>query len=331
MRKNPIIVSLDIGGTKTRGIAVDVEAGIYLGFKAESSNLRSIAAKNLKNLFHALSEILEKNFCGRASVWCIGGAGIRKERDRRRSYSILKLSRSNASKVHVFPDFEGNWGSAFGGNDGIVSINGTGSVIFGRAKNNETRAGGWGFLLDEFPSGALLGQWALQGTLAFLDGEKNHIQFHELFMKKHPEIKPSREGILEKIYASKETQKTLGSFAPIFIEAFEVRNKWANGKVENSLKLWGGQMNNIADSLNFHPPVPWCGIGGLWESKLQLPRLSEKILKRMFSGKFFRQLPKFKVEWGPFICYQLSLEPEVPFAISDITTLEQIGEINVNE
>ncbi|MDR3375164.1 MAG: BadF/BadG/BcrA/BcrD ATPase family protein [Ancalomicrobiaceae bacterium] len=59
---------------------------------------------------------------------------------------------------------------AHGGKDGAILILGTGSQGFAIVGGEETAVGGWGFLLSDMGSGAILGRTALRAAVASVDG-----------------------------------------------------------------------------------------------------------------------------------------------------------------
>jgi len=69
-------------------------------------------------------------------------------------------------RIHVVPDYVGNWAAATGGEPGVIVISGGGSVAYGRAGSGQAlRIGGWGHVLGDEGSGFWIGLEAIKATL----------------------------------------------------------------------------------------------------------------------------------------------------------------------
>ena len=73
---------------------------------------------------------------------------------------------SGVGRIHVVPDYVGNWAAATGGKPGVMVISGGGSVAYGRTGSGEAlRIGGWGHVLGDEGSGFWIGLEAIKAAL----------------------------------------------------------------------------------------------------------------------------------------------------------------------
>src|SRR5919112_5567467 len=69
-------------------------------------------------------------------------------------------------RIHVVPDYVGNWAAATAGEPAIMVLSGGGAVAYGRdSSGHSARSGGWGHLLGDEGSGYWIGLEAIKATL----------------------------------------------------------------------------------------------------------------------------------------------------------------------
>ncbi|MDQ1055327.1 glucosamine kinase [Arthrobacter sp. SORGH_AS 212] len=159
-----IIIGLDIGGTKTRGIrfedgtpAADESVG--------SSNVQNVsrdeAARNIAELFARIGK-------GPVSRVYAGSGGIDTAED---AEALAALIRPHVPGAVVTVVHDSRLLLAAGrARTGVAVIAGTGSAAWGKnADGAEARAGGWGYLLGDEGSGYWLGREAVRHSLRRMD------------------------------------------------------------------------------------------------------------------------------------------------------------------
>jgi glucosamine kinase len=155
-----VIIGLDIGGTKTRGVRF--EDGVAVADEsAGSSNVQNVsrdeAALNLADLFSRIGG-------GPVSRVYAGAGGIDTDDDAAALAALIQPHVPGA-KVTVVHDSRLLL-AAGGAATGVAVIAGTGSAAWGRnAAGEEARAGGWGYLLGDEGSGYWLGREAVRHSL----------------------------------------------------------------------------------------------------------------------------------------------------------------------
>ncbi|WP_427018832.1 N-acetylglucosamine kinase [Pseudarthrobacter sp. P1] len=162
------IVGLDIGGSKTRGIAWR-DGVVVADAVAGSANVQNVspevAAEHLAELFAAL-DAASPGLAPRAVF--AGAGGIDTPED---AAALEALIRPHAPSAAITVVHDTRLLLAAGGTDtGVAVISGTGSAAWGTNDDGAAaRAGGWGYLLGDEGSGYWLGREAVRYSLQRMD------------------------------------------------------------------------------------------------------------------------------------------------------------------
>lgn len=155
-----VIIGLDIGGTKTRGVRFEDGKAVADG-SAGSSNVQNVsredAAANLADLFARIGG-------GKVSRVYAGAGGIDTDDD---AAALAALIGPHVPGARITVVHDSRLLLAAGrASTGVAVIAGTGSAAWGRnAEGEEARAGGWGYLLGDEGSGYWLGREAVRYSL----------------------------------------------------------------------------------------------------------------------------------------------------------------------
>lgn len=156
-----VVIGLDIGGTKTRGVRFE-DGHVVADIVAGSANVQNVsqeqAAENLAELFGRLGNQ------GVDRVYA-GAGGIDTAED---AAALAALINACVPGVPTTVVHDSRLLLAAGGaRTGVAVIAGTGSAAWGKnANGEEARAGGWGYLLGDEGSGYWLGREAVRHSLA---------------------------------------------------------------------------------------------------------------------------------------------------------------------
>lgn len=161
-----VIIGLDIGGTKTRGVRFN-DGTVVADESAGSSNVQNVsreeASLNLADLFARIGG-------GEVAQVYAGSGGIDTDDDAAALAALIEPHVPGA-KVTVVHDSRLLL-AAGGASTGVAVIAGTGSAAWGRnADGHEARAGGWGYLLGDEGSGYWLGREAVRHSLRRMNQE----------------------------------------------------------------------------------------------------------------------------------------------------------------
>ncbi len=155
-----VIIGLDIGGTKTRGVRFE-DGRAVADESAGSSNVQNVsreeAALNLADLFARIGG-------GSVAQVYAGAGGIDTDDD---AAALAALIEPHVPGARITVVHDSRLLLAAGrANTGVAVIAGTGSAAWGRnTDGEEARAGGWGYLLGDEGSGYWLGREAVRYSL----------------------------------------------------------------------------------------------------------------------------------------------------------------------
>jgi N-acetylglucosamine kinase-like BadF-type ATPase len=164
----------------------------------------------------------------------IGVAGAREEKDRinlKKSFE-KKLNHKN---ILITTDAMTALYGAFEGDEGIILISGTGSVLYGFSDGKITRVGGWGRIIGDEGSGYWIGKRALNLVTKEFDERKSTINNSLLSKKLKEKFGITKLNINEKVF---HRNFEIQNIAPIVIDL-------ANKKCKLSLQI----VNEAVDGL----------------------------------------------------------------------------------
>lgn len=309
-----LTISIDWGGTALTGACVN-HAGLVHDFKLAAANIRTIDNEELKQICLRLSQIAE-TVASSGHRWLIGAAGGNDRAAASRLREMLQFTDKFYEELEVYPDYLCNHAACLGGTDGILSINGTGSVLFGVNGVVSARMGGWGYLLDETPSAAYFGRRAVEGVLRHLDGESGFEDF-AISWGNHFD-KPDRNRIIDELYRNPGIQKRLGRYAPVLTEAFASGNQPATTIILESTQKLVSSAQKLLQKLQIEKTTA-CGSGGLWQSWAPFADIVKEAC-RQCDLPLTWQPPQYELALGPLLVHA-----KKDFISADLTKLLQTG------
>lgn len=265
---NRVYVSIDWGGTHLNAVLINSN-GIAKNFELPSCNLKLGTDENLLNICKsALKEISIND--DSELILLIGAAGVSNDKTADRLINTFKSLTNSIKDIYVYPDFLCNHAAFLNGEDGILSINGTGSILFGVKGEKQIRLGGWGYLFDETPSGAYFGKKYLEAVLKGMEGSTDHKYFLSDYISKYNFIE--REELLNQIYFSSSIQNYMGNYAKDLIFAYEANVPYAKTVIDESVEKLAKSISEMINTLELKNPK-FCGSGGLWSNWKKLKEL----------------------------------------------------------
>ena len=263
------IIGVDGGATKTKAIAYsleDQEIGQgYSGF----GNLSIDFDKAVKNIINAVQQCInslkEQERQGECLCIYLGIAGIEDSDNVEKVEALLK--EKFHCKVQAGHDSELAHAAIFKGEDGIITISGTGSVSYGLYKGKRARTGGWGHILGDEGSGyaialAAFKKMTLEEDLGWVRSELTQAIMRKLNTDKVSDIR-------EFIYSASKGE--IAAFAPIVAELA----KTAEINSVNILKQAGKDLavmtERLYKKLGIHESIN-IGVGGSILSEVDIVR-----------------------------------------------------------
>lgn len=209
------IIGVDGGATKTKAAAyslADQELGQgYSGFGNLSLDFDQ-AVKNIINAIQQCINSLKEERPGECLGIYLGIAGIEDNNNVEKVETLLK--QRFPCKVQAWHDSELAHAAIFKGEDGIITISGTGSVSYGLYKGKQARTGGWGHILGDEGSGYNIALVAFKRITIEEDSGLVRSELTRAIMRKLNSDKVS--DIRGFIYSASKGE--IAAFAPIVIE-----------------------------------------------------------------------------------------------------------------
>lgn len=170
-------IGVDGGGTKTEAVILDASGEQLVSLKGPSTNPRSLgfpqAWTHLQELLDNLLSLPDLA-AGSCAGLCLGLAGVDLPEERSRFAHALEqyfARRDLSLPIMVTNDAEIVLMASLSHNHGIVSVSGTGSIVYGvTPEGKRWRTGGWGHLLGDGGSGYAIGLKTLQTIMKSYDG-----------------------------------------------------------------------------------------------------------------------------------------------------------------
>ncbi|GAB5466436.1 MAG: BadF/BadG/BcrA/BcrD ATPase family protein [Candidatus Kapaibacteriales bacterium] len=202
------LIGIDGGGTHTRGI-IFKEGKIAATSRAGTTRIGAVGVgESCERTLNMILDLCEQSDTDYSEIDAVvvGLAGVWLPDEKKRSAALLRtLARGHDfkfSNLMVTSDAEIALEGAFQGDEGIITIVGTGSIGLGNPKGGElVRCGGWGIELDDEGSGAWIGREGLTGVVRGLDGRGKPTKLAELIEEMIPSIDLKVPRTIVKAYA----------------------------------------------------------------------------------------------------------------------------------
>ncbi|MDP5227080.1 MULTISPECIES: BadF/BadG/BcrA/BcrD ATPase family protein [Arthrobacter] len=153
-------IAIDIGGTKTRGLLLR-DGMVAADHTVGSANTQNVSREEAELAFAELFAALSPSAVDRVVV---GAGGADTEADKEALASLV-APHAPGARITVVHDSELLLAAA-GARTGVAVIAGTGSAAWGRNDaGEESRSGGWGYLLGDEGSGYWLSREAVRLSL----------------------------------------------------------------------------------------------------------------------------------------------------------------------
>ena len=272
-REQPTLyLGIDGGGTKTHFVLCDINGKILQELILEGCNPASVGVdKACSILAQGITKVCAGYSFGSISVFA-GIAGCRMETYR--TPIELSLSQYRFATLVVNSDAENIISAGLNGNDGIIVIMGTGSVIYSVSKGKRHQTGGYGpFIGDDF-SGSMFGSECLRAALFHRDGSGPETVITELIIEKTG-VEPTE--LVPQIYS--KGKGYMASFAPLLFEAVDKEDKVAIDILRKNVIQLSAQLSSVLNQFeDYDESIPIILAGGMTNfADVFLQMLSEKI------------------------------------------------------
>ncbi|MBE9037906.1 N-acetylglucosamine kinase [aff. Roholtiella sp. LEGE 12411] len=306
------VLGIDGGGSKTVCVLMDDSYQVLGRGEAGPSNYQSIGIEatlqSIESAIHsAVDEAAQRIKFIKVEAICLGLAGVSRIADikvvkdlvkdlQNRSYLYINWA-LKPSNIVIFNDALIALVGGIGHDVGIVVAAGTGSIVFGRNhQGNTKRVGGWGYILGDEGSAYKIAVAGMQAALKAYDGREISTSLIEVF-KQHLCLE-NIEDLIEVIYRRGWGVKQIAALAPIvdFTAASGdvVANSIINDAVEDLVKA----TSTVIEALFNHRDVfAVVTTGSVWRGSSKMhEKFAASIINKFIGIKVI--FPKHEPAYG---------------------------------
>lgn len=306
------VLGIDGGGSKTVCILMNDTHQIIGRGQAGAANYQTIGkAAALKSIeaaiLQAANTALKSKDVITITAICLGLAGVGRVEDIEIVKSIIKELQNNQSlpiRWDLQPSHIVICNDAFialvggiGHPVGIVVAVGTGSIVFGRNSQGETkRVGGWGYILGDEGSAYQIAIAGMQAALKAYDGREKHTRLIEDFQQ-HLDL-ASIEDLIAVIYRQGWGVKQIAALAPIVDLAAASGDEVANHIIDDAVQELVKATSTVMTTI-FTPDVVLeiVTTGSVWQGRCKIhDRFTTAILQKYPQVKVI--FPRYEPAYG---------------------------------
>lgn len=275
------IVAVDAGGTKTEAIAYDRDgrkitkalSGFGNPVMSRTSSLSHIK-ESIQSCIHACP-----NHCFNGIIAGVAGIEVGDNRD----FLLNELSKEFHVPIILLNDAEISYYSILQGQDGILTIAGTGSISLGFSNGKKRVVGGWGHLLGDEGSAYDLAIQALKMAIHDFDTEKEPSQLTNALLN---EMKvESVPGLKRFVYGSQKSE--IAALAAVVGTYGQQGNAQAVQLLREAGTKLGTQTVQLIDQLQLTASIKVGLKGSVLEKNVIVSDTFKKVLLNRYSDVEF--------------------------------------------
>lgn len=283
------VLGIDAGGTKTTCLLADETGRIISEARGGSANLSNVGELGVEKTLH---QVMEEAIGAREIIpgaVCLGMAGVDRASDDRTVRAIMRRIGAKA-RVVVVNDALVALVAGVGDSPGVVLISGTGSIIYGRNRDNRSaRAGGWGFVLGDEGSGYWIGQHALAAVMRAGDGRGPQTLLTEKLLAHLGMERP--DDLVQLVYYGQMPLPSIAALGPLVDKAREAGDEVAAGILEAAAKELVLGAQSVVGRLDMSRECfPFVLAGGMFHAIPWLAEEAQRRLPKLAPGAVVRRL-----------------------------------------
>ena len=281
-------LGVDGGGTKTKFMLTDKSGNVLKTLTLGACNPTSVGIDTSVSVFNeGIKQICSDIPNGKVSVF-IGSAGCGIESNQKIIYERLK--QLNLSKLVVGGDGENIISAGLRGNDGVVAILGTGSIIYSSYHGKRHRIGGYGHFIGDTMSGSELGRSCLEAVFCDIDksGAKTSLTEKITAIKGNDVSK-----ILSDMYCEGKTY--MSTLAHFVFEAADEGDAVAIKILDRNIERLAEQLSAVLMQLPDDQTFPIVLAGGI-------TNFADKFVKKLKSKITAKNLEDIKILTDEPVC-----------------------------
>lgn len=267
------ILGIDGGGTSTKFEAFDHQTGQSLfRFTKGAGNVTTNLEGALLNIREGYVEALNTN--ANCTKIVLGLAGW-KSCDQPFVHEKLQRIFEEAS-FQVYSDIEIAHAAAFKGGDGILALAGTGSVLFGKNKEQSLILGGWGYLLGD----ELGAYWIAKQSIQQLFHQYEQNKIDEEFANSLLDAMGCHQ-IQECITVFyKQSVTDVAQLAKVILKLVKENNATAIQVIKTGVELFVEKIELLIQRLHFSQPLAISFAGSTFTKNDRIQQYMKECLKQ---------------------------------------------------
>lgn len=276
----PIIIGIDGGGSRTRGIMYRGET-VIAQMETGTARVGTVGVvESAERLLNLISDLIKMAQLPKRELdaVCIGLAGTWLKEEQLRSQQLLALlarreRNIDIDRLLVVSDAAIALESALEGANGVVMIVGTGTIAIGKTPDGEfVRCGGWGIELSDEGSGAWIGREGLRALVRHFDGRGKPTKLADVMLAKYPSIKPEQPRTL--VTAFNERTFDYQAVTPLVMQCALENDEVCHEIIQRSCR----HLLEMVDTLyqryfTAQKKVPIACVGGIMEADTMLAHM----------------------------------------------------------
>ncbi|SDF13853.1 N-acetylglucosamine kinase [Sporolituus thermophilus] len=235
-----LILAVDGGATNCRAVLCTTDGDVLGSGRSGPCNYQNVGITvAIRSLEEAIGKALAPSRQKRklkAAVFGLAGLDTRKDYRLVSDAVARMLARLGIESEETIVDNDGiiSLLGAIGHENGVLVIAGTGSIACGITKQgNRSRAGGWGYLLDDAGSGYAIGKAALTHVMYVYDGRERESGVVKAILDQLAFADP--EDIVDWVYSSSFSVDQVAALAPVVCRLAEEGDWKARGIVMDAV------------------------------------------------------------------------------------------------
>lgn len=278
------ILGIDGGGTKTKAVLYHPNRGIMWSTVAAATNPHSTSFDHsIQTIIQIIEKAISENELPAILEMYIslGIAGLGREFERKKWLEHFHHAASHLPTMkEIIIENDGKIAlySATFGEDGIVSICGTGALTYGINKQEQARVGGWGHLIGGDPgSGYHIGSQALKAIFDAEDDIGKETYITDLLLK--GEGAETVQDLVPIIYQREQEKQRIAAYARYVFQAAEQKDEVAQYIMKHTAQAIASHSLSVYQKLFAHSEekVPYVLAGGIFQNKQMMQAVRDAL------------------------------------------------------
>ncbi|MEH1970844.1 N-acetylglucosamine kinase [Nostoc sp.] len=305
------VLGIDGGGSKTVCILMDNLCQVLGRGEAGPSNYQSIGIEatlqSIQSAIHNAVKVTITTNTVNIDAICLGLAGVGRAADNEVVKRLIQELQNNKSlpitwalqptNIVICNDALIALVGGIGQPVGIVVAAGTGSIVFGRNNQGDTkRVGGWGYILGDEGSAYKIAIAGMNAALKSYDGREISTSLLEGF-KQHLDLE-SIEDLIEVVYRREWGVKQIAALAPIVDFAAASGDIVANIIIDNAVKELVKATSTVIDAIfSADSVLEVVTTGSVWRGRCKIhERFAASLIKKFPNVKVI--FPRYEPAYG---------------------------------